>query len=198
MTSVGLCGSDLHWFMEEGIGDTYVATPLVLGHEAAGIVASGERRGQRVAIDPSIACGQCEFCLEGNPNFCIAQRFAGHGTTDGALREYMNWPTGHLHPLPDTLSDDDGAMLEPLGVAVHSLDLSHLRVGMSVGVFGCGPLGLCIVQLARIGGAARLFATDLLPHRLDAARFFGAADVLVASDGREARDIQAATGGAGS
>jgi len=197
VTSVGLCGSDLHWFMEGGIGDAKLVTPLVLGHEAAGVVAHGEPQGQRVAIDPSVSCGQCEFCLEGNSNFCVAQQFAGQGPTDGALREYMSWPTAYLHPLPKTFSDDDGAMLEPLGVAIHALDLSHLRVGMSVGVFGCGALGLCILQLARIGGAAGLFATDLLPHRLDAARFFGATDVLAAGDGREVREIEAATKGRG-
>ncbi len=82
-------------------------------------------------------------------------RFAGHGTEDGALREYIAWPEECLFALPDSLSEADGVMLEPLGVAIHAVDLAHLRVGMSVGVFGCGPIGLLILQLARLAGAAR-------------------------------------------
>ena len=89
VTAVGLCGSDLHWFAEEGIGDARLAEPLVLGHEFAGVIEDGERRGERVAVDPAVPCGACEFCLEGNPNLCAALRFAGHGTEDGALREYI-------------------------------------------------------------------------------------------------------------
>jgi len=196
VTAVGLCGSDLHWFSGGGIGDTALARPLVLGHEFAGVIEGGERRGERAAADPAIPCGQCEFCLQGNPNLCPSLRFAGHGSEDGALREYLAWPARCLHPLPDALTDADGAMLEPLGVALHAIDLGHLKAGMTVGVFGCGPIGLLLLQLARLGGAARLFATDLLPHRLDAACSFGAT-AMVAAGGEEAAEVLAATGGRG-
>ena len=96
VSAVGLCGSDLHWFRHAGIGDTSLERPLVLGHEAAGVTQSG----QRVAIDPSISCGICDYCLAGNPNLCTNLRFAGHGLQDGALREMVAWPdrrlqTGH-------------------------------------------------------------------------------------------------------
>jgi L-iditol 2-dehydrogenase len=193
ITAVGLCGSDLHWFAEQGIGDAQLVRPLVLGHEFAGVI---EESGQRVAVDPAISCGVCEFCLEGNPNFCTAMRFAGHDTQDGALCQRMAWPTRLLHPLPGGLSDADGVMLEPLGVAIHSVDLAHLKPGMTVGVFGCGPIGLLILQVARIAGATRLIATDKLPHRLEAAYALGAT-VFPASDGRESADVLAATGGGG-
>ncbi|MGD9099750.1 MAG: alcohol dehydrogenase catalytic domain-containing protein, partial [Anaerolineae bacterium] len=193
ITSVGLCGSDLHWFAEQGIGDAQLTQPLILGHEFAGMI---EESGQRVAVDPAVSCGVCEFCLEGNPNFCTAMRFAGHDTQNGALCQRMAWPTHFLHPLPDSLSDADGVMLEPLGVAIHSVDLAHLKPGMTVGVFGCGPIGLLILQVARIAGATRLIATDKLPHRLEAAHALGAT-VFLASDGRESADVLAATGGRG-
>jgi L-iditol 2-dehydrogenase len=197
VSAVGLCGSDLQWFSETGIGDAQLDRPLVLGHEFAGIVESGQRRGERVAVDPAIPCKACEFCLEGNPNLCTALRFAGHGGEDGALREYMPWPSNCLHPLPDTLSDADGVMLEPLGVAIHAVDLGHVRPGMTVGVFGCGPIGLLVLQMARVAGAAGIIATEKLPHRLEAARSLGATAVFQADEGREAAQVLAATGGRG-
>jgi len=196
--AVGICGSDLHWFAEEGIGDARLEKPLVLGHEFAGVVASGPRQGQRVTVDPCITCGKCEFCLQGDPNLCIAHTFAGHGMTDGGLREYLAWPEEFLVPIPDQLTDEDGAMLEPLGVALHTVDLGHLRTGMSVGVFGCGPIGLLAIQLARLSGAVQVVATDRLPHRLEAARAVGADFVLQAESGsHESAAILAATKGRG-
>ena len=167
--AVGICGSDLHWFGEAGIGDARLEKPLVLGHEFAGVIADGPRKGERVAVDPAVPCNVCEFCLQGNPNLCEHLHFAGHGSEDGALREYLAWPTACLHSLPDSLSDVDGVMLEPLGVAIHTVDLGKLRVGMSVGVFGCGPLGLLVIQVARLAGATEVFVTEPLPHRLEAA-----------------------------
>lgn len=197
VTAVGLCGSDVHWFSEAGIGDARLQEPLVLGHESAGVIEDGERRGERVAVDPAVPCGACEFCLEGNPNLCEALRFAGHGTEDGALREYMAWPTHCLHPLPDSLTDAEGVMLEPLGVAIHAVDLGHLKPGMTVGVFGCGPIGLLVLQVARAAGATHLIATEKLPQRLETARSFGATAVFQAIDGRESAEILAATDGKG-
>jgi L-iditol 2-dehydrogenase len=177
VTAVGLCGSDLHWYTEAGIGDARLSNPLVVGHEMAGVIEGGPRHGERVAIDPAIPCGRCDMCLRGHPNLCPTVRFAGHGVLDGGLREYMAWPTERLHPLPDTLTDADGAMLEPLGVALHSLDLAHLRLGMTVGVFGCGPIGLLLVQLAQLVGARAVYATEPLPHRRQAAEAYGASVV---------------------
>ena len=192
VTSIGVCGSDLHWFSESGIGDARLARPLILGHEFAGVVETGELRGQRVAVDPAIPCGECEFCLEGNPNFCTRLHFAGHGADDGAMRECMSWPAHLMFPLPDAVSDADGAMLEPLGVAIHAVDLGHLRAGTSAAVFGGGPIGLLTLQVARVAGAVDIYATDKLQHRLDAAKAYGATTVLQA-DGTEAAQIQATT-----
>ena len=149
--AVGVCGSDLHWFSEGEIGDAKLEQPLVLGHEFAGETEDG----QRVAVDPAMPCGHCEFCERGHPNLCENMIFAGHGKMDGAMREYGSFPPHCLFPLPDSLSYADGAMLEPLGVAIHTVDLGKLRAGMSVGVFGCGPIGLLIAQMARTAIAGR-------------------------------------------
>ena len=191
--AVGLCGSDLHWFEKGSIGGVPLTRPLAPGHELAGTTEDGHL----VAVDPAIPCEECPLCLEGHPNLCLSIRFAGYGEDDGALREWMTWPERCVFPLPDGLSATDGAMLEPLGVALHAVDLAHLRPGATVGVFGCGPIGLLAVQAARIAGATRVFATDLpgRPHRLEAARALGAE--TVAADGGEARKILETTDGLG-
>ena len=176
VTAVGICGSDLHWFSEGGIGDSQLLHPLVLGHEFAGIVEHGRLAGQLVAVDPAIACGKCEFCLEGNPNFCVNMRFAGHAENDGALREYVAWPEHCLFALPEPLNASDGAMLEALGVALHAADLGKVRLGDRVGEFGCGPIGLLILQLVAAAGASQIIAADRLQHRLDEALAYKASD----------------------
>jgi L-iditol 2-dehydrogenase len=191
--AVGLCGSDVHWFAEGGIDERRLIRPFVLGHEFAGTTEDG----RRVALDPAIPCGDCAPCLEGHANLCRAIRFAGDGVNDGALREWVAWPERCLVPLPDSLSDADGALLEPLGIALHAVDLAHLRTGAKVGVFGCGPIGLLLLQVARLSGA-RLFATELAgrPHRLEAARALGA-EAFTADAGREGGLIRDAAGGGG-
>ncbi len=194
VTAVGVCGSDLHWFHDSGIGDARLVNPLILGHEFSGIVEGENGMQVRVAVDPAMNCQYCEYCLEGKPNLCESMRFAGHSTQDGALREYLSWPERCLYPLPDTLSDDDGAMLEPLGVALYALDHGQIRPGMSVGVYGCGPIGLLILQLSRLAGATQRLATDRLPHRLEAACAMGATQVFQAEEGQESTAIYEATG----
>jgi L-iditol 2-dehydrogenase len=191
--SVGVCGSDLRWFSEGEIGNAKLERPLVLGHEFAG----GMEDGQRLAVDPAIPCGHCEFCKHGHPNLCANVIFAGHGNQDGALREFMAWNDKCLFPIPDSLSFEDGAMLEPLGVAIHSVDLGRLRAGMTVGVFGCGPIGLLIIQLAKLSGAVQIIATDKLVHRAEAAKAFGADHAYLVADRLEGGAIPATTGGRG-
>jgi len=186
--AVGVCGSDLHWFTEGGIGDSKLEHPLVLGHEFAGVT----QEGQRVAIDPAIPCGYCEYCQQGHPNLCEHLTFAGDGKTDGALREWVAWSEKSLFPIPDSISDADGAMLEPLGIAIHSVDLGKLKPGMSVGVFGCGPIGLLIIQMAKVSGAAQIIATDKLAQRVEAAKSYGASQAYLVSDKRELGAMQAA------
>jgi L-iditol 2-dehydrogenase len=196
VSAVGICGSDLHWYDETGIGDAVLTRPLVLGHEAAGVIVEGPRAGQRVAIDPQVPCGDCETCAAGHGHLCPQVRFLGHSVNDGALRELIAWPLANLVPLPDTIDDQAGAMLEPLGVALHALRLARTRPGDTVAVLGCGPIGLLLIALARRAGATTVVATDRLPHRVTAARNLGAIAAVV-DDGAEREILLRATGGRG-
>jgi L-iditol 2-dehydrogenase len=192
--AVGLCGSDLHWYREGNIGDASVGEGLVLGHEFAAVVSSGTDRGRRVAVDPAIPCRVCEQCLAGRPNLCTNLRFAGHDV-DGALRRFMVWPQRCLVPLPDALSDEQGALLEPLGVALHAIDLAGPIQGMSVGVIGCGPIGLLLVAALSGLGARAAVATDPLGHRREAALALGAIAAVDAPGPGEAEPLLSISGG---
>jgi L-iditol 2-dehydrogenase len=194
VTAVGICGSDLHWYEESAIGDATLTGPLCLGHEAAGVIETGPRAGQRVAIDPNLACGRCDTCARGLPHLCPDVRFLGHSTTDGAMRERLAWPESHLVPIPDSIDDMAGAMLEPLGVAIHAMRLAALRPGDSIGIFGAGPIGRLLIRLALASGASTVVATDRLPHRVEAARSDGAFAALV-DGGREVDVLREALGG---
>ncbi len=167
--AVGICGSDLHWFAGGAIGDQAMSAPLVLGHEMSGVIVAGARAGQRVAIDPAIPCERCPPCRQGDANLCLHVRFAGHGDTDGGMAQYLSWPADRLHPVPDRVDDVAAALLEPLGVAMHAVDLAHLRVAGTVAVVGCGPIGQLAIRLAALSGAASVLAVEPLAHRRDLA-----------------------------
>ena len=195
VTSVGICGSDLHWFTDGGIGENRIERPVVPGHEFAAVAMTGPYAGRRVAVDPAIPCRACELCRMGYENLCPTVQFAGHGTLDGAMKEQLLWPDHLLHPLPDDVSDDAGALLEPLGVAIHAIGLSHLRPGADVLVVGAGPIGALAIQVARRQGAARVFAVEPHEHRRATALRSGADAAF--SDERGAEEVLDATGGRG-
>jgi L-iditol 2-dehydrogenase len=178
--AVTVCHSDIHYYRYGRIGDTVSDKPLILGHEFAAEVVDvypGVQRvkvGDLVAAEPALSCGHCRYCQEGNPNLCQNLLFAGTPPMDGALRDYVAYKAEFLFPLPLTLSAEEGALLEPLGVAIHAWDLAKLRIGETLAVVGCGPIGLLLVQLARVGGATRVLAVDPLPYRRDLAAEMGA------------------------
>lgn len=182
--SVGICGSDMHYYLSGRIGENVATEPLIMGHELAGEVAAlgphvqGLAQGQKVAVEPAISCGHCEMCLEGHPNLCLNIHFMSVPPDQGALAEYIVASSERCFPLPASLGYDEGAMLEPLGVAIHAMRLAKLLVGDTVAVVGCGPIGLLILQLAQAAGALSLVATDKLSYRLDYARRYGAARVI--------------------
>ena len=146
------------------------------------MIASGPREGQRVAVDPAVPCGACAPCAAGLEHLCPTVRFAGHSPTDGALRTLLPWPERLVHPVPATLTDSEAALAEPLGVALHAFDLGNVRPGAGAGVFGCGPLGLLLVQLLHMVGASPIVATDLLAHRVAAAADLGATHAVLAGE----------------
>lgn len=183
--SVGICGSDLHTYQDGRLGTTQLKSPLVLGHEFAGIVeavgpdahdGNGNliKAGIPVAVDPAHACGHCELCHLGHPNLCLNIKFCGLWPDDGALREYMLVPSETCFPMPEGTDFAIGALLESLGVAVHAVDLAKIRVNDSVAILGAGPIGLLILQVAKLSGASPIYVTDKFPWRLALAEKFGA------------------------
>ena len=182
--AVGLCGSDLQYYAQGRIGDHHLAPGHILGHEVAGVVeglgpgTNGPAPGTPVVVDPAIPCGghlqsRCRYCALGHPNLCRRLRFFGSPPTPGALREYLTHPSHLVLPLSPGLTFPVGAVSEALGVAIHTVDLSHLRVGDSVAVFGCGPIGLLIAQVAHLAGARPVLVSEPLAHRREAASLFG-------------------------
>lgn len=183
--TTGLCGSDLHLFLDARIGDTRMETPLVIGHEFSAVVEdvgpealdghfAPLRPGTRVAVDPAQPCGRCALCREGHPNLCCSLRFCGNYPDGGSLCQWMHMPARCCFPVPDALDDTAAALLEPLGVAIHAVDLAHMRPGASAVVLGAGPIGILILQVAKAAGADPVLVSDPLPWRLELARRFGA------------------------
>lgn len=202
--TVGVCGSDLHAYQHGRIGDTVVRAPVVLGHEFGGTVEAvgtdaldGSNAplvpGARVAIDPAVPCGRCAPCATGHPNLCTNLTFFGLFPTDGALCERMIVPARVCFPLPPAIPDEHAPLLETLGVAIHAVDLAHVRPASSVAVIGAGAIGLLVAQVARIAGAMPLFVSDRLRWRLSLAEQMGAVSIDIDA-GNPAAAILDATG----
>jgi len=195
VTTVGLCGSDAHWYEEGRIGETGLGDGLILGHEFSGVIESGPRSGELVAVDPAIPCLICHPCRAGRTNLCLNIQFAGHGATDGALRTHLVWPERCLVTLPEGMASEEGALFEPIGIALHAIDLADVERGESVGIFGCGPIGLLLISVLKSMGVGKIVVTDRLPHRLEAARRLGATKaVLATEDEKELEALLEASG----
>ncbi len=180
--SVGVCGSDIHYFEHGRIADFVVETPLVLGHEASGeVVAVGDGVdlpvGTRVAMEPGVPCGACEQCRVGRYNLCPDVRFFATPPIDGAFAEYVTLPQGFVHPVPDTVSYDAAALLEPLSVGVWACEKAGVRVGTRVLVTGAGPIGVMAALVARANGATEITISDVNPDRLTRAAELGFATI---------------------
>lgn len=177
--SVGICGSDVHYYEHGRIGSRVVREPLVLGHEACGTVTelgasvTRHRIGDRVCIEPGVPCGRCRECRRGHYNVCPAVRFHGSPPVDGALANYAAVHEDFVHRLPDTISDDAGALIEPLAVAVWACQAAAVGAHKRVLVTGAGPVGLLAAQTARALGSAGVVITDVSPERLAAAARLG-------------------------
>jgi len=178
--AVGVCGSDVHYYEHGRIGSFIVNQPLILGHESAGvIVAVGEgvslgRVGQRVTIEPGIPCRVCRECRHGNYNLCQIVRFFGTPPIDGAFTNYVTIPDDFAYALPDSMSFEEGALIEPLSVGLWACRKAGLRGGDRVLVTGAGPIGMVSMKVAIALGAAEVIVTDVFPERLEIARKQGA------------------------
>ena len=182
--ATGICGSDLHCYLDARIGDTSIDGPLVLGHEFSGVVeAVGPesfdgrfeplKPGTRVAVDPAQPCGHCELCEHGHPNLCTDLPFCGNYPYGGSLCEWIHMPARSCFPVSRKIDDEAAALLEPLGVAIHAVDFAKLRVAHSAAIIGAGPIGLLILQMAKLAGADPIFITDKFPWRLKLAQKWG-------------------------
>lgn len=184
--SVGVCGSDVTYFTQGRIGDQIVTAPHILGHECSGEIVKmgnevkGIEIGRRVAIEPGIPCRCCPSCRIGYYNICPDVRFLGTPPILGAYQEYMSYPADFVFPLPSCINYDEGAMIEPLAVALHAVDLGNVQNGASIAILGTGSIGLLTLQVAISAGALFSLATDLIPERLRLAQKYGA-DIVIDS-----------------
>lgn len=184
VVAVGVCGSDVHYYEHGRIGDFVVESPMVLGHESSGVVVSvgdgvaRERIGERVSIEPGVPDLTCEQCLAGRYNLCPAMRFYATPPVDGSLTEFVVIHASFAHPVPDSMSDDAAALLEPLSVGVWANRRAGTTATSRVLVTGAGPVGLVAVQCALAFGATEVVVADVNPHRLALALELGATGVI--------------------
>ncbi|OJJ48067.1 hypothetical protein ASPZODRAFT_14220 [Penicilliopsis zonata CBS 506.65] len=183
----GICGSDVHYWEHGAIGQFVVKDPMVLGHESSGIVSkvgsevTSLKVGDRVAMEPGVPCRRCEPCKAGKYNLCINMVFAATPPIDGTLAKYYVLPEDFCYKLPETISLQEGALMEPLGVAVHIVRQADVRPGQSVVVFGAGPVGLLCCAVARAFGASKVIAVDIQPLRLEFAKNYAATSIFAPS-----------------
>lgn len=178
--TVGICGSDVKYWKDGKIGNFILTKPMILGHETSAIVTevgenvSSLKPGDKVAVEVGLPCSTCPLCRSGKYNLCSAMVFAATPPYDGTLTRYFNHPADFCFKLPDSVSLEDGALLEPLAVAVHACKRAPVKVGDVVLVCGAGAVGLLSMQTARAFGASHVIVTDMVESRLEMALRLGA------------------------
>jgi L-iditol 2-dehydrogenase len=181
LETVGVCGSDIHYYSSGKIGSQVVQFPYPVGHESGGTVikvgngVTAVKPGDRVAIEPAISCGKCDQCLEGRPNTCRNIKFLGcPGQIDGCLSEYIVMPEECCFLIPDHMSFAEAAISEPLAIGVYAVKQSIAMEGAKVGILGFGPIGMSVLLPAKAYGADTFYVTDKIDGRLEIAREVGA------------------------
>jgi L-iditol 2-dehydrogenase len=181
MMAVGVCGSDIHYFLNGRIGSQVVEFPFILGHEGAGEVVEtgsavkGLRPGDRIAIEPAMPCMACDQCIAGRPHTCRRLRFLGcPGQADGCLSDYIVMPESSCFPVTDNLSYDEAVISEPLAIGVYSVRQTSGIRGLTAGILGFGPVGMSVLLAANAAGAEKIYATDKIDPRSSMALQSGA------------------------
>lgn len=179
VAAVGVCGSDLHYYKDGGIGSAKISTPFIPGHEFSAFATEdipdkGIAKGELIAVDPATPCHSCEWCQRGYHNLCPSVSFIGAPPYNGAMTASLPVPTSSLIKLPTGMSAEQAAMLEPLGVCIHAIDLAKPRLMESIAVLGCGGIGLGIIQLLAKTGCHQIIAIDPQQHRAAKALSVGA------------------------
>jgi L-iditol 2-dehydrogenase len=201
VAAVGVCGSDLHYFSDGGIGDTPSVFPMVLGHEPSGVVAKsnapGWSAGDAAVVEPAIYCYHCEYCLSGRHNVCASLRFLSQPDEPGLLRDLVNLPASNLLPLPAGLGLREATLAEPLAVILHSMEFAAPRPGETAVVFGAGPIGLLTIAVLKLCGARRIWAAEPVAHRREMAIALGADAAIDPRQTDPSAEILAETSGRG-
>ena len=176
MKSLGVCGSDIHYYTSGRIGSQVVSFPFTVGHECSGIVervgkaVSRLKPGDRVAIDPAMPCGECDQCLSGRHHTCRKLKFLGcPGQAEGALSDYLIMPESSCFKVPDNLSYEQAALIEPLSIGVYAVRQSIPMKDAKVGILGFGPIGMSVMLAALANGAGKVYVTDKIDARLSLA-----------------------------
>lgn len=200
---IGICGSDVHYYEHGRIGRYVVEAPLILGHELAGeVVQTGARvtnvsAGDRVAVEPGVTCGRCTSCKEGRYNLCPDVQFMATPPVDGAWAEYVTIRSDFVFKLPDGVSYEEGAMIEPLSVGLHAMKRGRVAPSDRVLVTGLGPIGLLSVVAAKLYGVNEIYGTDVIPSRRKLAEELGITKVIDPSVESVAERLEELTGGEG-
>ncbi|MBO1003942.1 NAD(P)-dependent alcohol dehydrogenase [Pseudogracilibacillus auburnensis] len=200
---IGVCGSDIHYYEHGKIGRYVVEKPIILGHELAGeVIATGESVsdvavGDRVAVEPGVACGRCEHCKSGRYNLCPDVIFMATPPVDGAWAEYVTIRSDFLFKLPDEMGYEEGALLEPLSVGLHAMKRGRATFADRLFVSGLGPIGLLAVQAAKMVGITEIYASDVVPYRRQLAEEIGVTAVIDPLNENVAERISELTDGKG-
>lgn len=186
MDTVGICGSDVHFLVKGRLADFHLTEPMVIGHEASGVVhqvgaaVKHLKVGDRVAIEPGVPCRYCDHCKVGRYNMCPDVEFCATPPTDGNLARYFAHAADFCYKLPDHVTMEEGALMEPLAVAIHACKAANVTLGTKVLVLGAGPIGLSTLIAAQSMGAHEVTITDLVDGRLTVAKTeFGAAHTIL-------------------
>lgn len=173
----GICGSDIHTY--KGL-HPFRKPPVIIGHEIAGEITEVGKDvtkfqiGDRVTVEPQVGCGKCDYCLTGNVNLCENRTAPGLGEWYGTMAEYFATPEQTVYKLPDSLSYEDGVLVEPLAVGIHAVRKGNIGIGDKVAVLGAGPIGLLAMAAANAAGATATLVTDVLEYALEGATKLGA------------------------
>lgn len=184
--SVGICGSDIHYFLEGGLGSFKQKLPMEMGHEPAGVVVESLapkefKKGDRVTIEPGRACFFCDWCVKGKQNLCTNVTFMG-ANAPGALADYVIVHKSQLAKIPANMSYKMAALLEPLGIGLHTVNLIQPKNTESATIIGSGPIGLCLMKILQKAGMNEIYMVDVLPYRVTFAKEMGATEAFLFQD----------------
>lgn len=197
--SIGLCGSDVHYYQHGRIGSFIVEKPIILGHESAGEIVEvgsdvlGFSVGDRVTVEPGVTCGKCVHCKTGKYNLCPDVKFLATPPYDGAFCEYIAIRSDFVYKIPDEMTFDEAAMAEPISVGIHALRRGRLQAGETVVIMGMGPIGILAAMVAKVSGASRIIGVDFEESRLELSKKMGVTDTVCLKNENLAEKLNAIT-----